>query len=209
MSALEVDLEVPLPAWGGRGLSAKFRAEPGLTVLRGPSGAGKSTLLGSIAGLEPTAKGTVTLGGVPWLSKAGALPVHQRGVGVVFQGVSLFPHLSVLENVRYGWRGGASPEAWLERFGAQGLQARAPRSLSGGEAQRVALARAFASSPSVLLLDEPFTALDVRLRDVVAKAVMGAVNERPIPCLLVTHDLERLQIPPRPVLELREGRLQA
>jgi molybdate transport system ATP-binding protein len=158
---LEVDLAVP-----GR-VTAAFSAEPGsVLAIIGPNGAGKSTLVRALAGLVP-AEGHARLDGVDLLQKS----ARDREVGLVFQGQLLFPHLSALDNVAFGPRARGVPRAeaehsaqeWLGRLGIGELAGRRPRQLSGGQAQRVAIARALATHPRLLLLDEPFTGLDVKV----------------------------------------------
>ena len=172
---------------------ARFEVPPGVTVLYGPSGSGKSTCLAAVAGLVPLARGRIALGDEV-LSDAAARvhrPVHLRRVGMVFQSLALFPHLSVEQNVAYGLpRDAAAGKAqqWLERMKVATLGARHPSTLSGGEAQRVALARALASEPKALLLDEPFSALDVALRRELGAELKALIAELKIPTLLVTHD---------------------
>jgi ABC-type sulfate/molybdate transport systems ATPase subunit len=176
--AFELSVDVLVP---GR-LEAAFTAPPGITVLFGPSGAGKSTCLSVIAGLLAPKRGRITLGS----ELLSALPAHRRRVALVFQSLALFPHMSALENVAYGAR--SEPERWLERMHVSHVSARRPAQLSGGEAQRVALARALASDPRVLLLDEPFSALDSALRAQLSGELKAVVAELQIPTLLVTHD---------------------
>jgi molybdate transport system ATP-binding protein len=161
MTALDARVVVP-----GR-LDAHLTAEPGEVVaIIGPNGAGKSTLLNALAGLVPH-RGPVTVRGVSWTDPP--RPVRERRVGMVFQDQRLFPHLSALDNVAFGPRSRRVSRAraerraleWLERFGIADLADRRPAELSGGQAQRVAIARALAVEPDLLLLDEPFTGLDI------------------------------------------------
>jgi len=175
-SELAIDVLVP-----GR-LEAAFTAPAGITVLFGPSGAGKSTCLSVIAGLLAPKRGRITLGS----ELLSALPAHRRRVALVFQSLALFPHMSALENVAYGAR--SEPRRWLERMHVTHVADRRPAQLSGGEAQRIALARALASEPRVLLLDEPFSALDSALRAQLSGELKAVVAELQIPTLLVTHD---------------------
>lgn len=136
--------------------------------LIGPNGAGKSTTLRAIAGLLPVSSGTIAINGSLVAGPGLHLPAHRRGVGLVFQQHLLFPHLSVAANVAFGPRAQGrgrsaarkSAEEWIERLGLGDLRERKPAELSGGQAQRVAVARALASSPRLLLLDEPTAALD-------------------------------------------------
>ena len=179
-------VEVDLP---GR-LHAEMTAAAGeVLVVIGPNGAGKSTLLRAIAGLEP---GRVRMGGEEWTD----LEVPRRRVGYVFQDQSLFPHLSALDNVAFGPRArgrsrreaDAAAREWLERFGIADLADRRPRELSGGQAQRVAIARALATDPDVLLLDEPFTGLDVAVQMALRIELGHHLRDFPGIALLVTHD---------------------
>lgn len=187
-------------------LDVELTVPPGITVLCGPSGAGKSTCLSVIAGLlKPEAGSRVTLGADDLL----ALPPHRRKVALVFQSLALFPHLDVLANVAYGARSKADALAWLERARVPHVAHRKPTELSGGEAQRVALARALASEPRVLLLDEPFSALDPLLRERLGEEVKSWATSLSIPTLLVTHDRrDAAQLGSR-VLYLEGGRLSA
>ena len=177
-------------------------------VVIGPNGAGKSTLLRAIAGLEP---GRVHVGDEDWTD----LEVPRRRVGYVFQDQSLFPHLSALDNVAFGPRARGASRAdadraareWLERFGIGGLADRKPRELSGGQAQRVAIARALATDPDVLLLDEPFSGLDVSVQMALRIELGRHLRDFDGITLLVTHDaIDALTLADR-VLVLDEGRV--
>jgi molybdate transport system ATP-binding protein len=177
-------------------LDARFDAPPGITVFFGPSGSGKSTALGMIAGLLRPSEGRVTLGEDVWFdSKDGVdRAPHLRGVAYVFQTLALFPHLTATKNVLYGMDKGiassdraARAREMLARWKVAHLADRRPATFSGGEAQRVALARAFAMRPRVLLLDEPFSAMDSDLRTVLMGEVRTFVDELGIPAIHVTH----------------------
>ncbi len=201
---LDLALQVP-----GR-LDATLQAPAGSVVaVLGPNGAGKSTLVRALAGLEPAA-GHARLAGVDLQG----LDAGRRGVGVVFQDQLLFPHLSALANVAFGPRSrgvdrraaAATARTWLERLGVGDLAGRRPGALSGGQAQRVAIARALATDPALLLMDEPFSGLDVgvaaRLRVELREhlAAFDGVT------LLVTHDaLDALTLADL-VLVLDQGR---
>ncbi len=189
-------------------LDVAFELPPGLSALVGPSGSGKTTTLEVLAGLGD-AVGTIRLGAAVWLDSSSGrhVPAERRRVGVVFQAPALFPHLSVDENVAFGARG-EDVGRWFERLGLAHLRGRRVQGLSGGEAQRVALARACASHPSVLLLDEPFAALDVSLREVLGREVKALVDELGVPALLVTHDEAEAKRLAARVLRLADGRLQ-
>jgi|AntRauMinimDraft_3_1070383.scaffolds.fasta_scaffold00501_5 thiamine transport system ATP-binding protein len=182
-------------------------------TLVGPSGCGKTTLLRSIAGLESPSRGSVALGGQDVTDE----PPEARNVGIVFQDYSLFPHMSVAENVAYGLRfhelsDGRNPEArvteLLELVDLAGFGDREPGQLSGGQKQRVALARALAPEPDVLLLDEPLSALDARLRKELRVQIKTIQRELGITTVYVTHDqAEALAISDR-IAVMQNGRLQ-
>lgn len=193
-------------------LELDFEVPPGITVLFGPSGAGKSTTLSAIAGLRPVESGRVTLGSTTWFDSAARseLPVHHRKVAYLFQSRALFPHLTALQNVTFGLHGlpDAEPRArkMLERMRVSHLADRRPDTFSGGEAQRVALARAFAPGPKLVLLDEPFTALDRPLRAELYAEVTTLIAEAGIPALLVTHDPDEARALGARFLSLENGR---
>lgn len=153
-------------------------------VVIGPAGSGKTTLLETIAGITPQTAGTLILDGRP----AAETPPELRGVGLVYQHGYLFPHLSVEENIAYGAADSATAQEIATRIGAWALRGRAVQSLSGGERQLVALARALARRPSILLLDEPFSALDPRRRETTRREVRRIHREWGLTVLQVTHD---------------------
>lgn len=167
-----------------------------IVCLLGPSGDGKTTLLRIAAGLTPLQRGRVVVGGRVVAEPGREVPPEQRGVGLLFQDFALFPHLSVLDNVAFGLtalRGSARRDramAMLGRVGMDRFASAMPHTLSGGQQQRVALARALAPQPKVLLLDEPFSGLDARLRDRVRDDTLHVLQEEGIAVLMVTHDAE-------------------
>ncbi len=176
-----------------------FHADPGeFVALLGPSGCGKTTTLRLIAGFEQLDAGCITIGDrVVADARPGEvrtnLPPEQRRVGMVFQDYALFPHLSVRKNVAFGLPRGSRPhqvDAALEMVGLAGLGDRMPAQLSGGQQQRVALARALAPGPDVVLLDEPFSNLDVELRSTVRAEVRQILAAAGATAVLVTHDQE-------------------
>ena len=172
-------------------LSAALRVplEASVTVLFGPSGAGKTTLLRLLAGLERPDEGRVALNGVTWFdSETGTfVPPQQRRAGFLFQDYALFPHLTVAENVGYAAQP-AETQKLLDTFGLAGLADRFPRAISGGQQQRVALARALAARPSLLLLDEPLSALDAPTRQRARHGLRRLLIESGVPAIVVTHD---------------------
>lgn len=211
-------LRVALTAERGVSLDVAFEAPPGITVLFGPSGAGKSTTLAIIAGLLAPRAGRVQVGDEVWLDTAVGLerPVHLRRLAFVFQSLALFPHLTGAENVAYGLDRAlpreerqARARALLARMQVPHLADRRPRTYSGGEAQRVALARAFAREPRVLLLDEPFSAMDRRLRAELGEEVKRYVAEARIPAVLVTHHRMEARALGDRVVRLEAGRVAA
>lgn len=182
-------------------LQMSFAAEAPVVALFGPSGAGKSLTLQSIAGLLRPRSGHVRVAGRTLFdSRAGIdLPPEARGVGCVFQHYALFPHLSVRQNVGFGlssWRRRPSRalqervDALLESFGLLPLASSRPETLSGGQKQRVALARALACEPRLLLLDEPFAALNPLLREQMRAELRDCVRRWQVPALLITHDVD-------------------
>jgi molybdate transport system ATP-binding protein len=186
--ALAVDMELP-----GRGVTALF----------GPSGSGKTTLLRILAGLEPQAQGRIAVQGQVWQDSAQGLfcPVHQRALGYVFQEANLFDHLSVEGNVRFGFE--RTPAAqrrydWaqvmelMQLLGIDHLLARPPQALSGGERQRVAMARALATSPQLLLMDEPLAALDAPRKAEILHYLDRLQRRLDIPVLYVTHAIDEV-----------------
>ncbi|MBC7470367.1 MAG: ABC transporter ATP-binding protein [Ramlibacter sp.] len=178
-------------------LEAAFDCAPGeLVALVGPSGSGKTSLLRAIAGLlnARTLRGRIAVGDHCWFDSGRRihLPPQARRVGLVFQHYALFPHLTALENVAIGARAaGAGPrfDSLFERLGLRGLEQRRPAQLSGGQQQRVALARALAGGPQVLLLDEPFSAVDAPARQALYRELATLRQGLATPIVLVTHDL--------------------
>ncbi len=182
-------------------------------VLIGPSGCGKTTLLRAVAGLERAQRGTISLGTEVVSSAAVNVPAESRRIGMVFQDFALFPHLDVARNVAFGLahlRAGERQKRVAEVLALVGLDqsgARFPHELSGGQQQRVALARALAPAPRLLLLDEPFSNLDVDLRERLALEVRAILKAAGATALFVTHDqLEAFAIGDR-IGVMHEGEL--
>jgi molybdate transport system ATP-binding protein len=184
MDTLDIDIVLPRRAFDVR---AALSAARETIALVGPSGAGKTSLLRAVAGLERPREGRIALGGEVWFDAGEGirLPAERRRVGYLPQDYGLFPHLNVAANVRFAGRRDR-PEL-LERLGVGHLAGARPGQLSGGERQRVALARALARNPRVLLLDEPFAALDAITREHVRDELADVLAELELPTLLVTH----------------------
>jgi molybdate transport system ATP-binding protein len=205
---LEVDFSVTLRS-GQRSfaLQVRFASEQNRIVLFGPSGAGKTATLRAIAGLLRPAQGRIAAGGRVLFDAARGIDLapRLRRVGYVFQDYALFPHLNVRDNVGYGLRRGLLRgwfadaaarkriDAMLDLFDLGALAAMPTRELSGGQRQRVALARALIVEPTLLLLDEPFAALDVRLRDRMREELRELQMRFAVPLVLITHDLMDVQ----------------
>ena len=183
------------------------------TAIVGPSGSGKTTLLRVIAGFEAPDAGRITLGGVLLADGPVARPAHLRGVGVVSQDGGLFPHLTIADNIGFGLaRRDANRDARIRELMAMveldpGLGRRRPDQLSGGQQQRVALARALARRPRLMLLDEPFSALDTGLRAGTRRAVASLLEAAGIASILVTHDQEEALAFADQLAVFRNGRL--
>ena len=187
-------------------------AEGSLTALLGPSGSGKSTLLRVIAGLEEPDAGQVLLGDDDVTQR----PARARGVGMVFQHYAAFKHMTVWDNVAFGLTIRKRPKAeirqrvheLLELVQLEGLSKRYPAQLSGGQRQRMALARALAVEPQVLLLDEPFGALDARVRKELREWLRRLHDEVHVTTIIVTHDQEEAMEVAGQIVVLNDGRVE-
>nr|WP_321484564.1 ABC transporter ATP-binding protein [uncultured Cohaesibacter sp.] len=191
-----------------------FSIEPGEIVsLLGASGAGKTTLLRIAAGIEMPTSGSMRLNGKIVAGDGVFVPPEARNVGLMFQDYALFPHLSILKNVMFGLKDLPQKSADIEaraalgRVGLEDYADHFPHMLSGGQQQRVALARAIAPRPSILLMDEPFSGLDNRLRDRVRDETIAVLREMGATCVIVTHDPEEaLRVSDR-ILLLKNGHI--
>lgn len=208
---------------GGFGVDVKFAAGDGVTAITGPSGCGKTTVLSLIAGLNRP-HGVIRIGDQVVADTRGGSRVYlapeKRNVGLLFQDQCLFPHLTVDQNITYGVKRRRSRQVQssvsgnpvaiedvVSVLGLEPLLKRFPRQLSGGEKQRVALARALAANPSLLLLDEPLTAVDGPLRDHIAGFIARVVEEFRIPTILVSHHRDLIDRLAGRVIQMERGQV--
>lgn len=194
--------------------NTNFETAPGeILCLLGESGSGKSTILRATAGLQEIASGRILINKRTMSANGVTVPPDKRGIGLMFQDFALFPHLSILKNVEYGLKSLGREEAKKQAMHALkrvGLDDRAmdyPSQLSGGQQQRLALARSIAPKPGLLLLDEPFSSLDARLRESVRAETLDVLRETQATCILVTHDPEEAMIFGDKIALLRNGQI--
>ena len=183
-----------------------------ILALLGPSGCGKTTALRLIAGFEQPDEGEIIVGGRVISSPSASLPPEKRRIGMVFQEGALFPHLTVEQNIGYGLRkdgdrSGRIAET-MELVGLSGMRRRMPHELSGGQQQRVALARALAPRPDILLLDEPFSNLDAKLRDQLQRDIVAILRASQVTAVFVTHDQQSALSVGDEVAVMEQGRLE-
>ncbi len=190
-----------------------FGVEQGkLTALLGPSGSGKTTILRMIAGLENQDSGDILIDG----QVVNGIPAGERGIGFVFQNYALFQHMNVYENIAFGLKVQKAGRSEIQRrvselislIGLEGLEKRYPSQLSGGQCQRVAFARAIAPSPKLLLLDEPFAAIDAKVRKELRGWLKNMIAEVGITSIFVTHDQEEALEVADQIVIINEGRLE-
>ncbi|MBC8738927.1 molybdate transport system ATP-binding protein [Paraburkholderia sp. Clong3] len=201
-------------------LDVAFSASTQRLVLFGPSGAGKSLTLQAIAGLLRPDEGTITLHGTTLFDSAVGIDQkpQARKIAYLFQDYALFPHLNVRQNIGFGLhRGWLNPRArgahaqvdyWLDALELRGLAGNHPAQLSGGQKQRVALARALVSQPRLLLLDEPFSALDSELRQRMRRELSDLQTRLDIPMVLITHDPDDVAAFGDQVVRVSDGRVR-
>jgi molybdate transport system ATP-binding protein len=195
--SLDVDLKLP---------------SHGVIALFGHSGSGKTTLLRAIAGLE-RCTGTLTINGEKWQDENVFLPVHQRPIGYVFQEASLFPHLSVAKNLDFGWQRIPESARQIKReqvidwLGIDHLLSRGVQRLSGGERQRVAIGRALLTSPKLLLMDEPLSALDEKSKQEILPYLERLHDELAIPMLYVSHSIAEVSRLADHIVQMEQGRV--
>lgn len=211
MSETRIRLQLPRPGGFVLDVDLQLPAQ-GITALFGPSGSGKTTVLRCVAGLERAPQGRIEIDGAVWQDEAGIfLPTWQRAVGYVFQEASLFDHLDVAGNLAYAQRrgGGVDLQPAIDLLGIAHLVERRPAQLSGGERQRVAIARALATSPRLLLLDEPLASLDAARRQDILPWLERLRDTLHIPMLYVTHAADEVARLADTVVLLDEGRAAA
>ncbi|MBU0482552.1 MAG: ATP-binding cassette domain-containing protein [Proteobacteria bacterium] len=204
---LKVNIVKALP---GFDINISFACGSGeFLALVGPSGAGKTTIMRIIAGLDQPDVGRISFNEVSWLdSRQGInLPPQKRNLGYVFQEYTLFPNLTVWKNVAFAAKDNAVVAELLKLFDILHLRDRKPRKLSGGERQRVALAQALAREPDILLLDEPFSALDVVSRQKLRQEVKTISKTFALPVIHITHDLEEARSLADTLLPIVQGRI--
>ncbi len=218
---IQVDIEKKLYSNGRSfNLEASFSTPEGSIVLFGPSGAGKTLTLQSIAGLMTPDSGRIVFRGRVLFDSASGinLPPRLRNIGYVFQDYALYPHLTVFENVSFGLRKnwllpiGRSDrirvEEFLEAFEIGQLSKSLPMMLSGGQRQRVALARALIRNPDLLLLDEPFSALDTFLRARLREELLAIRARFNVPVVMITHDPEDIRVFAETLVTYEEGKVR-
>ena len=215
MSAPRLEIRNIAKAFGGQRVvdDVSLTVMPGqVTCLLGPSGCGKSTTLRIIAGVDQQDSGTIHVDGQLICDTVTRVPPEGRSIGLMFQDFALFPHLSVAENVAFGLRGGVKSNGarvgeLLEKVGMTRHVSAYPHELSGGEQQRVALARALAPRPKIMLMDEPFSGLDDRLRDGIRDETLAVLKEEGAGVLLVTHEPHEAMLMADEIALMRGGQI--
>ncbi len=192
-----------------------FRVNQGdLICLVGPSGCGKTTILRAIAGFEAIKKGEISLHGKVISRPGYELAPEKRKIGMVFQDYALFPHMDISNNICFGLRNQSSQEKsettkkMLSIVGLEGLEKRYPHELSGGQQQRVALARALAPMPDIILMDEPFSNLDVEMRESLSQEIRSILKEQGVTGIMVTHDQHEAFAMADVIGVMKEGEIQ-
>ncbi|EAI1055753.1 ABC transporter ATP-binding protein [Campylobacter coli] len=208
---IKIDIKLPINTAKGKKqleLNTYLKANK-ITAIFGESGAGKTTLLKIIAGLIKPEFGRIEVGDELWLDtqKNINLAIQKRKIGFVFQDYALFPNMSVKENISYAATSKQKVEELLSLMNLENLAKIYPKNLSGGQAQRVALARALAREPQILLLDEPLSALDFKMRSFLQDELVKILQHFKITTLLVSHDLAEIYKLSHRILELSDGKI--
>lgn len=208
---IKIDIKLPINTAKGKKqleLNTCLKANE-ITAIFGESGAGKTTLLKIIAGLIKPEFGRIKVGDELWLDtqKNINLAIQKRKIGFVFQDYALFPNMSVKENISYAATSKQKAEELLSLMNLENLAKIYPKNLSGGQAQRVALARALAREPQILLLDEPLSALDFKMRSFLQDELVKILQHFKITTLLVSHDLAEIYKLSHRILELSDGKI--
>lgn len=189
-------------------VNVSFTLQNEIAVLFGPSGSGKTTVLNCIAGLAKPNKGIITLNEQKlFASPKHSLPIQQRKIGYLFQDYALFPHMTVWGNIKYGMKNEGFAGELMKELRIDHLTTHFPHQISGGEKQRVALARALATEPELLLLDEPFSALDDATREVSHKQLLRLHKRWEIPIIMVTHSRSEAEKLADIIIEMNEGKI--
>ncbi|MCP4431110.1 MAG: ABC transporter ATP-binding protein [Gammaproteobacteria bacterium] len=213
----QLDVQTVDVSYGGNQVlnQIDFTVEPGqIGCMLGPSGCGKTTVLRAIAGFEPISRGRILVNHVEFSSPRYCLPTEKRHIGMVFQDFALFPNMSVADNIRFGLRSWntdqqqARIQELLAMIGMPASGQAYPHQLSGGQQQRVALARAMAPKPGILLLDEPFSSMDVELREQLAREVRNILKQERVTAILVTHDQYEAFAIADKICVINEGRIE-
>jgi molybdate transport system ATP-binding protein len=217
---IEVRIKKEVRSRGGRFLlDSSFASDGDFVAIFGPSGSGKTLTLRALSGLMSPDEGKLVVGDRVLFDSAKGIntPARTRNIGYVFQDYALFPHLSVRDNVefglkrKWGWRISAEQKDWTEEllcaFGIEHLAGSYPAQISGGQRQRVALARALVTRPALLLLDEPFAALDTVLRARMREELLATRERFGIAMVMITHDPEDVRVLARTVVMYEEGRV--
>ncbi len=211
----DIVLHKKLPSFG---LDIALRSDARRLAVVGPSGSGKSLTLQMLAGLRKPDDGHIRVNGGTWFDERINLPARKRRVGLLFQDYALFPHLTVAQNIDFGLaRGLSNPSKrpsekaryWLEMLRLERVAGHYPQQISGGQKQRTALARALITEPELLLLDEPFSALDADLRTHTRNEVLQIQQASGIPMILITHDKADAEVLADEVWTMEAGRLAA
>ena len=190
--------------------------EKGILVIQGESGAGKTTILDCIAGLKKPDKGFISIkDNIVFSSEQNLdIPVKDRNIGYLFQSYALFPHMSVMQNILYGLKSkglkdSKTVEEIIKSFGIDHIKDKYPSQISGGEKQRTALARAIATKPELLLLDEPFSALDSGTRAIVYEEFLNLKKNLSIDGILITHNEEEARLLGDMIVRIKDGKVIA